>query len=96
MDDLKVFQLNENSEDFKEIKDFSTVSDIINSNIILILVDHLTKHIWIWNGKATTPRMKFIAARKAPNIRDKYGIDYKIASVDQGSETEVFRNTVGL
>jgi hypothetical protein len=64
----------------------------LHSKSIFILVDHLAKKIWIWNGKNSTPRMKFIAARKAPIIRDNHGIDYKILSVDQDSETEIFKD----
>ena len=40
--------------------------------------------------------MKFISAKIAPNIRDQYGIAYKITAVDEGNETLAFKIMIGL
>jgi len=40
--------------------------------------------------------MKFISAQKSSYIRDKYGIDYSISSIDDGDEPSEFRKLLGL
>jgi hypothetical protein len=40
--------------------------------------------------------MKFIAAKLAPGIRDRYGIGYKVLAVDEANETRGFKITAGL
>ena len=40
--------------------------------------------------------MKFIATQKAPTIRDKYGVDFKISAVEEGEESSGFKEIVGL
>lgn len=52
--------------------------------------------MWIWHGRNTTTKMKFIAAKLAPTIRDRYGIGFKIAAIDEGNETLGFKILIGL
>ncbi|MFW9881994.1 MAG: hypothetical protein ACFFG0_53705, partial [Candidatus Thorarchaeota archaeon] len=52
--------------------------------------------VWIWEGKNTSIRMKFISAQEAPKIRDKYDLEFMICSVDDGDETAAFKILVGL
>ncbi len=40
--------------------------------------------------------MKFIAAKLAPSVRDRYGIGFKIAAVDEGNETLGFKIVAGM
>lgn len=92
-----LFTLDEDLEEFKEIKDRTDpLSENFNSNSIYVIVDSENKTIWIWHGSNTNIRMKFIATHNAPLIRDKYGIDYKIAGIDEGNEPLDFKNSVGL
>jgi hypothetical protein len=40
--------------------------------------------------------MKFIASQKASLIRDSYGVDFNIASVDEGDESQIFKKFIEL
>ena len=40
--------------------------------------------------------MKFLAAQLAPTIRDRYGIDYTIITIDDGEEPSEFKKCCGL
>jgi hypothetical protein len=89
-----MFQLNVKMEKFEEvaITDESTIRDLLDSTKILLFVDHKNNRIWIWEGKKTTAKMKFISAQRAPYIRDKFGFNYNITSIDDGDETSEFKN----
>ncbi len=62
----------------------------MDSNKILLFVDPKRYRIWMWHGKNASTRSKFIAAKQAPSIRDKYGPDFKIVAVDEGNEPSGF------
>ncbi len=94
---INVFLLDEDLENFKKIEgDFENFSDILDSHFVYIIVDPENKVVWIWNGAEANIRMKFIATQKAPLIRDKYGIDFKIMGIDENSEPPEFINFLGL
>ena len=92
-----LFEIDEENEDFREIKDIDCpIQTLFDSFSIFIIVDPVDKEIWIWHGKNASIRKKFIATQNAPNIRDRYGIDFKILAVDEGSEPPEFKEIVGL
>jgi len=62
----------------------------LNLDSVYYFVDPQHFKVWLWHGYNTTTRMKFISAKMAPAIRDKYGIAYKIVAVDQGNEPPDF------
>ena len=96
MNELQVpyilLKLDVQAEKFEKIniegENFQTV---LESDFIYIIVDSIDKNVWIWNGKKANIRMKFIASQYASEVRDCYGIDYKICSVDEGDESEDFK-----
>lgn len=90
-----VFRIDDNTEQFLRL-DFGELKEILDSNQIMIIVNHLDKLVWIWQGKNSNIRMKVIATQEAPKIRDMYGIDYKISAVDEGIETEKFKSIFDL
>ena len=92
-----LFKIEEEKEDFVaiEIED-SPIHALLDSNYIYIIVVPIDKEILIWHGSNATIRMKFIATQKAPQIRDNYGIDFKILAVDEGDESSKFKEIVGL
>jgi len=92
-----LFRLNEEEEDFEriEVEDHNP-QDLLESQFIYVIVDSIDKKVWIWNGKKANIRMKFIASRKASLIRDSYGVDFNIASVDEGDESQIFKNFIEL
>jgi hypothetical protein len=92
-----LFEIDEENENFVEIE-FETgpFYTALNSSSIFIIVDPVNKIVWIYHGEKVSIRKKFIATQKAPNIRDMYGVDFKIVAVDEGSEPSEFKEIVGL
>lgn len=70
--------------------------ELLDSDVILLFVDPKYNWIWVWQGRNTTTRMKFISARIASSIRDRYGVDFKLSSVDEGKEPVGFKIMAGL
>ena len=91
-----LFEIDEENEDFVEIEfEAGPFYTSLKSSSIFILVDPVNKTVWIYHGEKVSIRKKFIAAQKALNIRDIYGVDYKILAVDEGSEPSEFKEIVG-
>ena len=95
---LIVFQYNDELNEYQELEVEEDVQmhELLDPDFILLFVDPKRYRIWIWHGSNTTTRMKFIAAKLAPSIRDRYGIGFKIAAVDEGNETLGFKIAAGL
>jgi len=93
-----VFQYNDELGDFEEleIEKNLPLHDLLDPDFILLFVDPKQYRVWIWHGNNTTTRMKFVAAKLSPKIRDRYGIAFKITAVDDGNETAGFKRLVGL
>ena len=95
---LRVYQFNDKLSDFEEleIEEDLPLYELFDSDFILLFVDPTYYRVWLWHGANTTTRMKFIAAKIAPRIRDRYGIAYKITAVDEGNEIKAFKITSGV
>lgn len=95
---LIVFQYNDELNEFQELEleEDIEIQELLDPDFVLLLVDFTRYRVWIWHGSNTTTRMKFIAAKLAPSIRDRYGIGFKIAAVDEGNETLGFKIAIGL
>lgn len=92
-----LFEIDEENEVFRELEiEDGPIHFLLDTSSIFIIVDPVDKIVWIWLGKKVSIRQKFIATQKAPNIRDMYGVDFKIVVVDDGSEPSEFKETVGL
>ncbi|MFW9823006.1 MAG: hypothetical protein ACFFE4_08735 [Candidatus Thorarchaeota archaeon] len=93
-----VYQFNNDSGVFDEveIEENKALFELLDSDKILLFVDIHEKKVWIWEGKNTSTRMKFISAQAAPKIRDKHDLAFTISSVDDGDETAAFKILVGL
>ncbi len=91
--EVLIFKLDVESEDFKEISYENNLppKKFLNHNRILLFVDPEHSRIYIWEGSNVTVRMKFLSAQLAPKVRDQYGIDYSITTVDDGDETHDFK-----
>jgi len=92
-----LFEIDEENEVFREIRDVITpiYTNLVSFSIFLI-IDPVDKHVWLWHGKSASVRKKFIATQNAANVRDAYGVDFKIVAVDEGSESTRFKEIVGL
>ena len=94
---ILLFEIDEENEVFREIRDIDApIHTLLFSSSIFIIVDPVDKEVFIWEGKKASVRKKFIATQNAPNIRDRYGVDFKIVTVDEGSEPSEFKDLVGL
>ena len=93
-----VFQYNDELNEFQELEleDDVQIHELLDPDFILLFVDPPRYRVWIWHGSNTTTRMKFIAAKIAPSVRDRYGIGFKIAAVDEGNETLGFKIAAGM
>jgi len=94
---MLIFELKE--EDYEIIdlgEEHNTLFSLLNIDKILFFIDSLNSTVWVWEGKNTNTKMKFIAARIASTIRDRYGITYNITIVDQDNEPEKFLNMLKL
>ncbi|MFX1299046.1 MAG: hypothetical protein ACFFD2_29830 [Promethearchaeota archaeon] len=95
---LRIFQFNDQKGEYEEleVQEGVPLYELLDPDFILLFVDPEHYRVWIWHGANTTTRMKFIAAKIAPKIRDRYGIAYKITAVDEGQETKAFKITSGI
>jgi hypothetical protein len=95
---IQVFQLNDEEADFEELEINKEMKlfELLKPNAVLYFVDADNYKSYIWSGSQTSTRMKFIAAQKAPNVRDKIGPAIKLVSVDEGEETLGFKVLIGL
>ncbi len=95
---ITVYQFNDEIGDFEEliIDPDVQLKDLLDDDFVLLFVDPQHFRVWLWHGFNTTTRMKFIAAKMAPAIRDKHGIAFKITAVDQDNETNAFLVMMGL
>jgi len=93
-----VYQFNDEIGDFEELMIDPDVQlkDLLDDDFILLFVDSQHFRVWLWHGYNTTTRMKFIAAKIAPSIRDKHGFALRITAVDQDNETHGFLVMIGL
>ncbi|MFX0011333.1 MAG: hypothetical protein ACFE9R_13535, partial [Candidatus Hermodarchaeota archaeon] len=93
-----VYQFNDEIGDFEEliIDPDVQLKDLLDDDFVLLFVDPQHFRVWLWHGYNTTTRMKFIAAKMAPPIRDKHGIAFKITAVDQDNESHAFLVMLGL
>ncbi|MFX1516150.1 MAG: hypothetical protein ACFFC6_07570 [Promethearchaeota archaeon] len=64
----------------------SSMSDLANDNVFIV-ADENARKIFIWKGEKAPVRRKFISAKAAQQMRqEKYGMVYRIESLDPGLE----------
>ena len=93
---IRIFELNDNEEQFDEIKEYFPVTLLLkqSEHVFLFLNPH-QKTIWIWLGRDTNDKQKFLASYKAPVIKQLYGFGFKIRTADEGEEPLNFQFMVG-
>ncbi len=93
-----VYQFNKDIGEFEEVevKEDTPLFELLDSEKILLFVDIHDKKVWMWEGKNTSTRTKFISAQEALKIRDKHDITFTISSIDDGDELAAFKIIVGL
>ena len=93
-----VYQFNEDVGEFEgvEIEENVPLFELLDSSKVLLFVDAHGKRVWIWEGKNTSTRTKFICAQESSKVRDKHDISFAISSVNDGDETVAFKVFLGL
>jgi len=96
--DIIVYQFNDEIGDFEEliIDPDLRLQELLDDDFVLLFVDPQHYRVYLWHGYNTTTRMKFIAAKIAPAIRDKHGVAFKVTAVDQDDESHGFKVMLGL
>ncbi|MFX1504902.1 MAG: hypothetical protein ACFFDC_02200 [Promethearchaeota archaeon] len=73
----------------------SSMSDLSNDSVFII-ADENARKIFIWKGEKAPVRRKFISAKAAQQMRqEKYGMVYRIDSLDPGLEGSDFLSIFG-
>lgn len=95
---LIIYEFNENLDEFEEIELVETffIPDLLIPMVTFLFIDDTRKCVWLWFGRRTTIREKFVSAMRSPTIRDRHGIYYKIKTIDQGYEPQEFKEWLGI
>jgi hypothetical protein len=64
--------------------------DSLESENVYCIIDDASKSIFIWKGRRSGVRKKFIGAQTANRMRSEYGTTFKVHSLDEGEEPAVF------
>ncbi len=69
--EVSVYKLNEETAEFEKIpREKINPKKLLHPNSVLLFCDPNHFKAWIWHGCETTTRMKFLAAKLAPSVRE--------------------------
>ena len=93
-----IYEFNDNLDEFEELELVETffVPDLLIPMVTLLFIDDERKCVWLWFGRRTTIRDKFVSAQQSSTIRNRHGVYYKIKTIDQGNEPQEFKEWLGL
>jgi hypothetical protein len=75
--------------------DAGKVNDALTATHVVILIDHSKRRIYNFNGSESKIRTRFVGARMAAEeIRNKLGLSYNVQAVEEGDESQVFRDLI--
>lgn len=69
--------------------------DVLGSEKVVIVVAERQKKIYLWKGKRSSVKKKFVGARKAADLRAEWGLTFKVVAVDEGEEDSDFLGLMG-
>jgi ribosomal protein L18E len=91
--DFEIFHVQEDGT--RVPVELSKLNDVLTTNNVVILVDHVRRRIFNFNGKEAKIRTRFIGARMAAEqIRSSLGMAYNIQAVEEGEENQKFRDLI--
>lgn len=70
--------------------------NVLSSDKVLIVIAENNKKIYLWKGKNSPVRKKFVGAQKANAIRTEYGFAYKVIAMDETDEAADFLALIGM
>lgn len=96
--DLLIFQLNDEKAEFEEIEvpEDKEIYEILDSSFAILILDPPNYIGWTWLGSEISTRMRILAATQSLIVRDNLGLAMRIKTVDDGSEPDRFKFTIGL
>jgi len=96
--EIRIFEFNDIKGEFQEldIAEGVLLFELLDSDSILLYIDHMHRRVWHWIGSFTTIRSRFIAGYTAHTIRDKYAFAFRVTHIDEGNEPIAFKVMVGL
>jgi hypothetical protein len=75
--------------------DTNKVNDMLTAKHVVILIDHGKRRIYNFNGSESRIRTRFVGARMAAEeIRNKLGLSYNVQAVEEGDESQGFRDLI--
>ncbi|MFX1560676.1 MAG: hypothetical protein ACFFBL_08810 [Promethearchaeota archaeon] len=77
----------------KMIKSKSKVVEV-DTNKVLVFVDHECKTVYLWRGKNAEIFMKLLGTRVAAKLSHTYP-DYRIRPISEGAEPAAFKHLLG-
>ncbi|MGQ9720885.1 MAG: hypothetical protein ACUVXA_06130 [Candidatus Jordarchaeum sp.] len=70
--------------------------NLLTSDRVLIVIAENNKKIYLWKGKNSPVRKKFVGARRAAALRTEYGFAYKVVAMDETDEEADFLALIGM
>ncbi len=68
-----------------------TVGEFLDTKEVFIIVDDISHKCFLWKGKDSRIRSKFIGAKKSQDVRGQVGLSFKVEPVDESEEPEDFK-----
>ncbi len=68
-----------------------TVGEFLDTKEVFIIVDDISHKCFLWKGKDSRIRSKFIGAKKSQDVRGQVGLAFKVEPVDESEEPEDFK-----
>lgn len=70
--------------------------DALSSDRVVIVVAERQRKIYLWKGKRSSVKKKFVGARKASDLRGEWGLVFKVVAMDEGEEDSDFLSLLGV
>ncbi len=68
-----------------------TVGELIDTNEVYIVVDEISHKCFLWKGKNSRIRSKFIGAKKSQDVRGQVGLSFRVEPIDEGEEPDDYK-----
>ena len=97
---IVLYKLNDEEERFDQIqvKSVEEIHAYLVFKSILMIIDTKGHSAYLWVGNEATVKMKFVAARIAPQTRDRHGSmsTMHLHNIEQSSEPTEFKTLLHL
>jgi len=71
------------------------LKDLLGSDECYIIVSDEYRKVYLWKGKNSNIRSKFIGAKRSQDIRRKLGVDFVVVPLNEGEEDSDFLKLIG-